>query len=360
MNFSKNILLCCGLLAFAQTFVMPLVGFPTPIQLPLNLQLPDDPFWREDAQEANNNINHFIEPSNTLNYSEYHYIGSHNAHVYHRFFQVVRQQDQTILGQLSYGIRGFMIDAYDFNLSKPAALRGPKGAKVCLSHGEPGFIAFTQKGHNSYQSLQYELRRIIEFMKYSPQAIVTICIEDYANLEQIVAEIKAVIFAANYDPILKPTDWPNAQNQALQKWPTLGWMRENNKRLIIFTQKGGTSSMTWKQYHYCIENQYSTVNREELCRERDESQKYASLPRKNVIFNHFRGIAVTQSVLSTKEQADYNNAKELIEFCQQKGFAQGKICNGYYIDRVIDSCNLLEERQHQTVFDLVNALNKKL
>ncbi len=328
------------------------------IILPLTIELPDDPFWKEDAVEANNNINHCNEPSDTINYADYRYVGAHNAHVYHRFFQTVRQQDQQLLGLLSYGIRGLMWDAYDFTLSSPASIRGPKDAKVCLSHGKPGVIAFTQKGHNSYQSLQYELRRLIEFMKCAPKAVITVVLENYADIQQIVKEIGYVIKAANYDPIFKPNDWRQADEKTDPQWPTLGWMRTNNKRLIIFTQFGKNTQYTWSEFPHCIENQYSTTDENLLCNQREESQKFNSLPRKLVIFNNFKGIAVTQATRDTRNQVSYDNAKRIIANCQQKGFADKRLFNGYYADRIIDSCNDLYERSQKSIFDYVNELNK--
>jgi len=328
------------------------------ITLPLNLNLPDDPFWKEDAIEANNNINHFEEGSNDTNYADYRYVGAHNDHVYHRFFEVVRQQDQTLLGRLTYGIRGLMWDTYDFNLSWPAAIRGPEGAKVCLSHPAPGFLAFTQKGHNSYQSLQYELRRLIEFMKVTPNAVITLVLENYASTAQTNAEIAAVLKAANYDPIFKPMDWPQA-DQANQEWPTLGWMRANNKRLVIFTQFGLNSVYTWREFTHCIENQYSTTDENILCNQREESQKLDQLQRKLVIFNNFNGLAVTQATSSTKNQVSYDTSKRVTTNCQAKNFAHKRLFNGYFADRIVDSCNDLYEHGQKTVFEYVNELNKK-
>jgi hypothetical protein len=323
--------------------------------LPLNLQLPDDPFWKEDALEANSNINHFIEPADSINYADYHYVGAHNAHVYHRFFETVRQQDQTILGHLTYGVRGLMLDTYNFNLTQPAAIRGPEGAKIALSHGQPGVLAFSQKGHQSYQSLQYELRRIIEFMKNNPKAIITIILENYGNLNQTAAEIQAVTKAANYDPILKPTDW-KATNKSPQEWPTLGWMRSNNKRLIIFTQFGNNTNVTWREYSKVIENKYSTTDDNELCSQREESTKYGN-NRTLVVMNNFSNLAVTRALKDTKQQVSYDAVKRITTNCKNKGFAQGKLFNGYFADRIIDSCNDLYNNKQKTIFDYVNELN---
>ena len=327
------------------------------ISLPLDISLPDDPFWKEDAIEANKNFNRFQEASNDTNYADYRYVGAHNAHTYPRFFETIRQQDQTTLGMLTYGIRGFMWDMYNFDLSSPAQIRGPQDAKVCLSHGKPGIIAFFQKGHNSYQSLQYELRRVIEFMKIDTKAIVTIILENYADMAQTNKEIAAVTIAAQYDPIFKPSDW---QQQAANKtWPILGWMRQNNKRLIIFTQSGSNNSHTWSQFQCCIENQYSTTSENKLCEQREESQKNNNIQRNIVIFNNFSALVVTQATSSTKNHVEYNTVKRIITNCQQKNFANKRLFNGYFADRIVDSCNDLYEHNQKTIFDYVNELNKK-
>jgi|SRR5581483_2018414 len=324
------------------------------ISLPLDVSLPDDPFWKEDAIEANKNPNRFQEASDATNYADYRYVGAHNAHTYPRFFQTVRQQDQTTLGMLTYGIRGLMWDTYNFDLSAPTQIRGPEGAKVCLSHGKPGVLAFSQKGHNSYQSLQYELRRVIEYMKVDKQAIITIVLENYAQMAQTNKEIAAVTTAANYDPIFKPSDW---RNQPSQSWPTLGWMRQNNKRLIIFTQFGSNSSHSWREFQSCIENQYSTTDENKLCEQREESQNNS--PRNIVIFNNFSALAVTQATRDSKNHVSYDAVKRIITNCQQKNFANKRLFNGYFADRIIDSCNDLYEHNQKTIFDYVNELNKK-
>ena len=338
-------------------FVICLLSSYMYSQLPLDLALPDDPFWNEDAQEANNNKNHFVEPADTVNYADYRYVGAHNAHVYHRFFQTVRQQDQTTLGMLTYGIRGLMWDTYNFDLSAPAGIRGPEGAKICLSHGVPGAIAFGQKGHNSYQSLAYDFRRLIEYMKVNTRAVITLILENYADMAQSVKEMRDVLQAANYDPVLKPSDWKSANNTN-QEWPTLGWTRSNNKRLVIFTQFGGNSSLTWRQFNYCIENAYSTTDETKLCAQREESAKVNALDRKLIVFNNFKGIAVTQATRDTKDQVYYDTVKRIITNCQTKGFANKRIFNGYWADRIIDSCNDLYGSKQKTIFEYVNELNK--
>jgi len=325
-----------------------IVSSPLPLSFPFHLALVlNDSRWFGDAQQANANINHFVEPGDGVNYIDYRYVGTHNSFTDPHFFKVARQQDQPILGQLSYGIRGLMLDTYDWTLGWPFVLVGIRNAKVCLSHGAPGFVALVQKGTNEYQSLKYELYRVVEFMKANPRAVITIIIENYANALITIKEIKEVMAMAQYDVLFKPSDLVNNQ------WPTLGWMRSNNKRLVIFTQRGGNSEVTFSEFSYMIENQYDTTDEVALCSQRAESRGVGPL----VAFNNFKSIGITAPVLMTRVPVQYDTAKRITTNCQARHFARDRLFNGYWADRVIDSCNCLYQDKQKTIFEYVNELN---
>lgn len=224
-------------------------------------QLPDDPFWQADLTEAQANADHFQEPLDAVEYADYRYVGTHNAFAYERFFQIVRQQDQSIISQLHFGVRGLMLDTYDWvPPSNEAEKRGP--GDVVLSHPDLGFTSRAQKGHASYQTLKYELRRVVEFMKVHPKAVITVILEDYANATTTANEIKSVITDAGLasdDLIFRPSDL-NAG-----AFRTLGWMRQNNRRLVIFTQYAANTDVTFQQFDYCYENKYGTSDENDLC-----------------------------------------------------------------------------------------------
>jgi len=335
----KKILIC--FLFLSHSFI---ITAQLSLTLPINS---NDKYWSEDANIANANANHFVEPEDSINYTDYRYVGAHNAFDYHpHFFKIAYQQDQTILGQLTFGVRGFMLDTYNWTLGWPNSLVGPQGAKVCLSHAEPGFVAFIQKGTTVYQSLKFELRRIVEFMKANPQAVITIIIEDYADTSRTTKEIKEVMQEAQYNPLFTPSDLH-------YEWPTLGWMRTNNKRLVIFTQRATSTDITFHQFTYMAENQYDTTDENQLCTPRAES--YAAGPL--VAFNNFKGTGITPPVLFTSHQVCYETAKKVTTNCQAKQFADGKLFNGYWADRIIDSCNALYVLNQKTIFEYVNELN---
>lgn len=328
-------------------YQQPIMTEALPLNLPADQQaFLNDKEWTNDVQEANKNTNHFVEPSDDTKYTDYRYVGTHNAHVYPKFFKVVRQQDQSLLGQLTYGVRGLMLDTYTWDLSWPSSLVGPKNAKVCLSHPKPGALAFTQKGITTYQSLKYEMRRIVEFMKVNPKAVVTIIFENYSDNADLSREIKEVMAEAKYDPLFKVADLTG-------EWPTLGWMRGNNKRLILFTQTGSNTDVTFSQFAYMTENQYSTTDENELCKLRAESKNDKPL----VAVNNFSGLAVTMPVLSTRDRVKYEVVKRITTNCKAKNFANGRIFNGYWADRIVDSCNDLYGKKQKTIFEYVNELN---
>lgn len=301
-------------------------------------------------------VSHFIEPDDTINYRDYHYVGAHNAHAYPYFFYCIYQQDQPTFNQLSYGIRGLMWDTYDFTLGYPNKLYRPHTSTVCLSHGTPGIIALTQKGNFTYQSLQYELATVLAFMKQSPQAVITIILEDYANSQATVDAIKETIKQSDYNPLLTPSNWQPTDNTAPQKWPTLGWMRHNNKRLIIFTQNSKNTDTTWNQFSYCIENRYATTNESSLCKERAESRIKRNLNRSLIIFNNFSWIPITHPLLISTHPVAYDIAQRVTLQCIKR-FSKLQLFNGYFANRIIDSCNYLYDNRQKTVFELVNELN---
>lgn len=320
--------------------------------------LPDDPHWERDFAEAEANVNYFAEPADRVKYTDYRYVGTHNSFSYPRFFQTVRQQDQTIIGHLTLGVRGLMLDTYDWNnLPEPEKRRGP--GTVVLSHGEPGGAqARVQKGHGSYQTLMYELRRVVEFLKINPASIVSIFLEDYASRSTTETEIKQVLVDAGLradELILRPVDI-GGQFQG-RDWLTLGWMRQQNRRLVIFTQSQGNTSVTFDQFANCFENGYGDLD---PFSERPESRGKGN-DRQLVLFNNFPGPAggsgVTLPVVVLEPRVERDEAKRMIQKAQTLGFAGGRLFNGYWADRVVDCTYDLAGHVIPSVFDYVNALN---
>jgi hypothetical protein len=311
-----------------------------------------DDRYQEDMEQARGNKDYFVEPADELNYVQYHYIGAHAAERYPRFFPQYALQDQPIPGLLAAGARGLMISTFDWALSWSSVLR--EGRSVVCSHPSKESLVFQKNGKPLYQTLHYEMNRIFNFLKSHPKAVITILFDDYADPAKMSRDIKEIIMKNDYNPLLRPSDWAAAQQKG--EWPTLGWMRKNNKRLLMFTQNyEQQTDVTWPVKNYFWKNMYGTMNENIACSE--EQHAALELPEKNrslVCFGCYGNPSVTPNA---KNCFDYAAAKNLTSACQKKNFARGKYFNGYWSDHIIDMGNALVRDGKKTMFDYVNELN---
>ena len=233
-----------------------LLAFPAPY-------IPSyDDRYEQDLRQAQKNKNYFKEPVDSLNYAQYHYIGAHAAEKYKRFFPQYALQDQPIPGLLATGVRGLMITVYDSYLSWSSIIR--EGVSLVCSHPAKETKVFRKNGKPLYQTLHYEMNRIFNFLKSHPQAVITILFDDHADPAKMSRDIKEIIMKNDYDPILKPSNWPLAQKKG--EWPTLGWMRKNNKRLVMFTDINNQhTDFTWPIQDYFWKNMYGTMDPKIAC-----------------------------------------------------------------------------------------------
>ena len=312
-----------------------------------------DDRYEDDMELARGNKNYFKEPDDGLNYAQYHYVGAHSAEKYPRFFPQAALQDQPIPGLLATGVRGLMFTTFDWSLSWSSILK--EGRSVVLSYPKQETTVFQKSGKPLYQTLHYEMNRIFNFLKSHPKAVITVLFEDYAEPGKMVRDMRSIIMKnSNYDPILHPSDWAAAQQKG--EWPTLGWMRKNNKRLVMFTQVNAEhTDFTWPEKVYFWKNMTGTMNQDIACNkaQHDKPEPY-DLRRLLVSFGCYGNPSVTPD---KRDCLYYGSVKNLTTVCQQKGFAQGKLFNGYWASRIINTVNGLVRDKRKTVFDYVNELN---
>jgi hypothetical protein len=314
-----------------------------------------DDRYEQDLHQANNNKNFFNEPDDALNYAQYHYVGAHAAEKYKRFFPEYALQDQPIPGLLATGVRGLMISIYDWSLSWSSIIR--EGISIVCSHPTKESEVFRKNGKPLYQTLHYEMNRIFNFLKSHPQAIITILFDDFADTAKMSRDIKSIITKNNYDPILKPSDWPAAEQKG--EWPTLGWMRSNNKRLVMFTQTyEQNTDVTWPVKNYWWENVYGTVDEKLICVDEKESLLEGRKSTRHLVsFGCYGSVSISPGARDSNYCFDYSVAKQLTVGCQRIKFARGKLFNAYWADHIINAVNNLVRANKKTVFDYVNELN---
>lgn len=313
-----------------------------------------DDRYEEDLKQANANKDYFKEPDDALNYKNYRYIGAHAAERYPRFFTEYIRQEQTILGMLSTGVRGLMLSVYDWSLNWSSIMT--EGISVVCSHPKEETGVFRKNGKPLYQTLHYEMNRIFNFLKSHPKAVITILFDDKCDNAKLIRDIKEIISKNNYDPLLKPSDWPAAQQKG--EWPTLGWMRKNNKRLVLFTETHRNhTNFTWPNDLYFWENNYGTTDTNVACGEEKESLLVAD--KKNRSLSNFGcfGAAAITPARNYIRCFDYAFVKKFTTDCQKRRAARGRVFNGYWADHIIESVNVLTRDKRKTAFDYINELN---
>lgn len=317
-----------------------------------------DDRYEQDLKQANANKDYFKEPEDALNYAQYRYVGANAAEKYPRFVTEYTRQEQTILGMLTTGVRGLTLSTYNWSLSWSSIIRD--GVSVVCSNPTKETTVFRKNGKPLYQSLHYEMNRIFNFLKSHPRAVITVFLQDYADISKITRDLQEIVSKNKYDPICKPADWSAAQQNG--EWPTLGWMRNNNKRLVLFTQTYGEhTDYTWPVNQYFWENNYGSIEANVMCSEDKESAK--ELKKRNrtlVSFGCYGGAAIGSGARNSNFCFEYNSAKQLVTSCQTRRFARGKLFNVYWADHVIRATKELAATKRKTVFDYVNEINAAL
>lgn len=314
-----------------------------------------DDRYQADMRQAQGDKNCFIEPEDELNYARYHYVGAHAAEKYPRFFPEYALQEQPIPGILATGVRGLMISLFDWSLMWSSMINA--GISVVCSHPEKESSVFRSNGKPLYQTLHYEMNRIFNFLKSNPKAVITIMFDDTVDTAKMARDIREIIIKNKYDPVLRPSDWSAAQEKG--EWPTLGWMRSNNKRLLMFTRTYDQyTDVTWPAKNYWWENVYGTVDENLICtEEKDSVLEGRKRTRHLVSFGCYAGLSGPSEARDSNYCFDYDVAKNLTTGCQKKNFAQGKLFNAYWADHIIKAVNDLGRDKKKTAFDYVNELN---
>ncbi|XP_074304575.1 PI-PLC X domain-containing protein At5g67130-like isoform X2 [Silene latifolia] len=145
-------------------------------------------------------------------------------------------QEDTIASQLNNGVRGLMLDMYDFQ----------NDIWLCHSFGGKCYD-FT-----AFQPAINVLKEIQAFLEAHPSEIVTIFIEDYVTSPMGLTKL---FNAAGLTKFMFPlSQMPKNGGD----WPTVDDMAQKNQRLLAFTSIKSKESSEGIAYNwnYVVENQY--------------------------------------------------------------------------------------------------------
>uniref|UniRef100_A0A0A9CXB9 Phosphatidylinositol-specific phospholipase C X domain-containing protein n=1 Tax=Arundo donax TaxID=35708 RepID=A0A0A9CXB9_ARUDO len=144
-------------------------------------------------------------------------------------------QEDSVTNQLRNGVRGLMLDMYDFN------------DDVWLCHSLQGqCYNFT-----AFEPATDTLKEVEAFLSENPTEIVTIFIEDYVRLPMGLSKVFTAADLMKYwYPISEmPTNGKD--------WPSITDMVAKNRRLLVFTSdssKEATEGIAY-QWSYLLENE---------------------------------------------------------------------------------------------------------
>ncbi len=182
-------------------------------------------------------VESFISPSQDRRYDQVCWLKTHNAYSCERYGYVYANQYYTIEEQLERGVRGFEFDTYKHSSQKSPALTE---CTVSLCHGacdvsNKWIYKPWRLGNEALCFVNHGLAPIKKFLEKHPDQIITIQLENYVLLDRGAHEdmLDEYIESAGVASlVLRPQDWDPSQG-----WPTLSWMIQNNKRLVIFNDK---------------------------------------------------------------------------------------------------------------------------
>lgn len=177
-------------------------------------------------------------------------------------------QQDSIADQLNNGVRGLMLDMYDFNND------------IWLCHSFGG----TCYNYTAFQPAINVLKEIQVFLEANPSEIITIMIEDYVSSPKGLTKVfDAAGLRKFWFPVSRMPK--NGEN-----WPTVDDMVQQNQRLVVFTSKSAKEASEGIAYEwrYLVENQYGNGGLTAgSCPNRGESSPMSTKTKSLVLMNYF-------------------------------------------------------------------------
>uniref|UniRef100_A0ACD5WWS8 Uncharacterized protein n=1 Tax=Avena sativa TaxID=4498 RepID=A0ACD5WWS8_AVESA len=176
-------------------------------------------------------------------------------------------QEDTVTAQLKNGIRGLMLDTYDFN----------NDVWLCHSFGGKCYnITAFQPAINVFKEIQ-------TFLAANPSEVITLFLEDYTAAGSLPKVFNASGLMKYWFPVAKmPKSGGN--------WPLLKDMISQNERLLVFTSKKSKEASEGIpfEWNYVVESQYGNEGMVEgTCPNRAESPAMDSKSQSLVLMNFF-------------------------------------------------------------------------
>lgn len=322
--------------------------------------------WLQTPATADQTYTDTIEPLGVLlgrQYDQCCFLCAHNAFANWPDGWFYEQQSQTVKSQLEEGVRSFMLDTHTVN-----------NEVVLLHESEAASHAMTLGMYllSGWKKFSETLNVIENFLLENRSEVITLILESYVEdpaLMQAALDAGGVshrVFYAN-----RPNVGSQGQswNVSTDGWPTLEWMKTNQKNLVILSDQNGADGLphTWS---YAVENNYGddSLTLPTALQHRKGSKALSNTNRCLYIFNHFP----TGSVGSTPIAQDfvwsglrygydgtggYNDSNTMLDFIQQGLETSGRLPNFVAVNFVEAGANGGAQRVVREVNNLWQSRN---
>ncbi|XP_050206605.1 PI-PLC X domain-containing protein At5g67130-like [Mercurialis annua] len=210
-----------------------------------------------------------------LAFNKYSWLTTHNSFADKNFKPQLgsvilspTNQEDSVTSQLENGVRGLMLDMYDFM----------NDIWLCHSFGGKCY------NYTAFQPAINVLREVDTFLAANPSEIVTIFIEDYVTSPQGLTKVfNASGLNKYWFPVSK-------MPKSGEDWPIVDDMVKQNERLVVFTSKSDKEATEGIAYNwkYVIENQYGDNGIiAGSCPSRAESSPMNTKTRSLILQNYF-------------------------------------------------------------------------
>jgi len=284
-------------------------------------------------------------PHDALRLDQAHFVGAHNALISRRCNTqwgtfLYAQQTWNLDEQLRHGVRVFELDL------------GGHRDKIFLCHKKcVGPYALQKIG--PYESFADIMKTFTTWLEENPREIVILLLDSIRDsaITQHMIDKELDNLPNVTDHILTQAFWnPDAHRG---HWPTLGWLRKHNKRLIILNDRLDDScKYTFHHWSYVMCTPPHRGDHEESTRLRPESLEHNKPHAQLYQLNHFAGIADSRvawicaigSTLLGKLENNFrkyraldnnvNHIASIIDHGKKKQVAKGKNPNFIMLDNV--------------------------
>jgi len=274
----------------------------------------------KQEREINDSTRQLLETyTDDRKYSEVCWLTTHNAFANEGKGWSYSQQNLDFDEQYELGVRNFMVDLYLFQPGNKVNEAGETLTPepiVAMCH-EPGFLGGSNclttrlmLKNGEPEPFLNVLLQIKEWLKQDPEAITTLQVESRFGADGAEQALSNLLQEAG---LIEYLYIPQVDPEEITDWPTLGQMRESNRRLVVFSDNPNDGLIHTSTYR---ETQFN-LSRFSQCEMREDNRDTNKIMPLFVL-NHFHSLSVRLNGFwrDYENVNSYQNIMERVGLCE--------------------------------------------